>query len=142
MKRKTRTELAYLGYVMLAAVAFAPAAYCDDEKGEIEVPADVEEPVPVLARTPAVTHFPDYPPRARLQRIEGEATVCFKVAPNGRVLDPVVESSTHKLFEKPALAAIRESTFEPLGPGETVSAERMCRTFRFRLAPAEAQDSV
>lgn len=140
MKRKRRTELACL---MLAAFALAPAAaFCDDEVDEIDVPADVGEPVPVLARTPAVTQFPDYPPLARRQRIEGEATVCFKVAPNGRVLDPVIESSTHKLFEKPALAAIRASTFEPLGPGETVSAARMCRTFRFRLEPAGEQDSV
>lgn len=139
MKRKTQTRLFY---AMLAAFALAPAAYGDEEKDEVDVPADAAEPVPVLARTPALTQFPDYPPRARLERIEGEATVCFKVAPNGRVLDPLIESSTHKLFEKPALAAIRASTFEPLGPGETVSAERMCRTFRFRLEPVEAEDSV
>jgi TonB family protein len=142
MKRKTQTDLRSLLYLTLAAFALTPAAYGDDEKDEVDVPADAEEPVPVLARTPALTQFPDYPPRARLQRIEGEATVCFKVAPNGRVLDPAIESSTHKIFEKPALAAIRASTFEPLGPGETVSAERMCRTFRFRLEPVATADSV
>ena len=106
-------------------------------------PEEGEEPEPRVTdssteRLPAITAFPRYPPIARRDRIEGEATVCFKIAPNGRILDPVVESSTHRIFEKPALRAIRESRFEPLAPGEELSGSTTCRTYRFRLDPVSA----
>jgi TonB family protein len=103
------------------------------------VSAAAEEPAPEITdttsgRNPAVTTVPHYPPLARRQRIEGEATVCFKIAPDGRILEAYVASSTHEIFRKPALQAIKASSFEPLSPGEEVT-PTVCRTYRFRLDP-------
>lgn len=119
--------------LLLLAWAGAPA----DEPAASPEP---EEPEPAITdssgrREPAVTKFPHYPALARRQRLEGEATVCFKVAPDGRVLDAEVASSTHEIFEKPALEAILQSSFEPLAPGEEL-VPSICRTYRFRLDPA------
>lgn len=91
-------------------------------------------------RTPAITTFPIYPLIARRDRIEGEATVCFKIDPSGRILEPSIESSTHKIFEKPALRAIEKSSFEPLASDEELSAGKTCRTYRFRLDPIAAKN--
>jgi TonB family protein len=82
-----------------------------------------------------MTTFPKYPSVARRDRIEGEATVCFKIRTNGRISRPVVTDSSHRIFSKPALRAIKKSTFEPLGPGQILDTARTCRTFRFRLDP-------
>ncbi len=86
-------------------------------------------------RTPALTAFPRYPSIARRDRIEGEATVCFKIRANGKISRPVVTERTHKIFAKPALRAIKKSTFEPLGPGQVLDSARTCRIYRFRLDP-------
>jgi TonB family protein len=91
-------------------------------------------------RTPAVTAFPKYPYVARRDRMEGETTVCFTVNSQGQIIRPGVRSSSHKIFEKPALEAIRASTFEPLEPGETKSNLKTCRIFRFRLDPISASN--
>ncbi len=100
-------------------------------------PAEPPEP-PITdspsRREPEITRFPYYPALARRERIEGEATVCFKVAPDGRVLEAEIASSTHEIFERPALEAIMASTFEPLAPGEEL-VPTICRTYRFRLDP-------
>lgn len=103
------------------------------------VSAAADEPVAAISdtasgRNPAVTTVPPYPPLARRQRIEGETTVCFRIAPNGRILDPYVASSTHEIFRKPALQAIKDSSFEPLAAGEEMT-PTVCRTYRFRLDP-------
>jgi protein TonB len=86
-------------------------------------------------RAPATTAFPKYPSIARRDRIEGDATVCFKIRANGRVSRPVVTDYSHKIFAKPALRAIKKSSFEPLAPGQVLKTARTCRTFRFRLDP-------
>jgi TonB family protein len=90
-------------------------------------------------RTPALTAFPRYPSVARRDRIEGEATVCFKIRADGRISRPVVTERTHKIFAKPALRAIKKSTFEPLGPGQILATARTCRIYRFRLDPVVSQ---
>jgi protein TonB len=84
-------------------------------------------------RTPATSDFPEYPEDARRDRLEGEATVCYTVSASGDVVRPKVRSSTHRIFEKPALKSIRASTFEPLDAGEVASPLESCRTYRFRL---------
>ena len=89
-------------------------------------------------RSPAVTTFPKYPSIARRDRIEGEATVCFTIDERGRVRRPSVRGSTHKIFEKPAMRAIRSSSFEALAEGEKASPVKTCRTYRFRLDPVSA----
>ena len=86
-------------------------------------------------RVPALTAFPKYPSVARRDRIEGEATVCFKIRTDGRISRPVVTETSHRIFKKPALRAIKKSTFEPLGPGQILATARTCRTYRFRLDP-------
>ena len=84
-------------------------------------------------RVPAVTAFPKYPSIARRDRIEGEAVVCFHIDARGKVVRPSVRSSTHKIFEKPAMQAIRSSSFAPLADGEKPALVKTCRTYRFRL---------
>ena len=93
-------------------------------------------------RTPALTAFPKYPSIARRDRIEGEATVCFNIRVDGQISRPVVARYTHKIFSKPALRAIRQSTFEPLTPGQALRTARTCRTYRFRLEPLVVRNNV
>ncbi len=86
-------------------------------------------------RVPLKTAFPQYPSVARRDRIEGEATVCFKIKTNGRISRPSLRSSTHRIFNRPSLRAIKRSTFEPLGPSQILATAKTCRTYRFRLQP-------
>ena len=111
---------------LLACAAPAWHALADEAAGPPDPAAASPE------REPEITKFPRYPALARRDRIEGEAIVCFKVAPDGRVLEAEVASSTHEIFEKPALEAIKASTFKPLAPGEEL-VPTICRTYRFRL---------
>lgn len=92
-------------------------------------------------RTPAKTAIPSYPRIARRDRIEGDATVCFRIDLNGRIRSARVEHYTDRIFRRPALRAIRASSFEALRPDEILNTERVCRTFRFRLEPVLAEKS-
>lgn len=91
-------------------------------------------------RIPLVTAFPKYPSIARRERIEGEATVCFRIDERGRVIRPSVRSSSNRIFNRAALRAIRSSSFEPLAPGQTLKRSKTCRTYRFRLDPVTARN--
>ena len=91
-------------------------------------------------RQPALTAFPNYPSVARRDRIEGEATVCFRIDARGKVKRASVESYSHKIFRKPALRAIRKSSFEPLQPDQVLARAKSCRTYRFRLDPILAEE--
>jgi TonB family protein len=86
-------------------------------------------------RVPLLTAFPTYPSIARRDRIEGEAKVCFMIKKDGRIARVRLRSATHKIFKKPALRAIKKSTFEPLAPNQVYAMSRTCRTYRFRLEP-------
>jgi protein TonB len=55
---------------------------------------------------------PIFPPDLRKKGIEGTVYIVFVVDPQGRVVNPQVEKSTHPGFEKPALDAIRHWRFE------------------------------
>ena len=106
-----------------------------------------EAEVPVLnfsdtmkARLPAMTKFPEYPSIARRDRIEGDATVCFKIGVDGRIIRPRVRDYSHKIFRRPALRAIKLSTFEPVGPDQILKKAKTCRTYRFRLEPLLANN--
>ncbi len=90
-------------------------------------------------RTPAVTAFPSYPRIARRDRIEGEAVICFKITLDGRIRSIRVKSYSDRIFRRPSLRAIKDSTFEPLRPHEIFSTSRTCRTYRFRLEPVEIE---
>jgi TonB family protein len=86
-------------------------------------------------RTPAKTAFPKYPRIARRDRIEGDATVCFRIDKFGRIRDARIRHATHKIFKRPALRAIKASQFESLAPNQVLASGRTCRTYRFRLEP-------
>ena len=86
-------------------------------------------------RTPAITAFPNYPRVARRDRIEGDATVCFRIDLQGRIRSVRVKDYTHRIFRRPALRAIKDSSFEPLRSHERFTTARTCRTYRFRLEP-------
>lgn len=86
-------------------------------------------------RVPLLTAFPTYPSIARRDRIEGEATVCFKIRQDGRITRVKLKAASHRIFRKPALRAIKKSTFEELAPNQVLATARTCRTFRFRLEP-------
>ncbi len=88
-------------------------------------------------RTPAITAFPKYPRIARRDRIEGEAIVCFKVSLDGRIRSVRTKSYSNRIFRRPALRAIKGSSFEALRPHEILSTARTCRTYRFRLEPVQ-----
>jgi TonB family protein len=92
-------------------------------------------------RKPVSTVFPSYPSIARRDRIEGEATVCFKIDVRGKVKRASVKSYSHKIFKKPALRAIKRSSFEPLQPGQVLGRTKECRTYRFSLEPILAEET-
>jgi len=88
-------------------------------------------------RIPHHTVAPQYPRKARRDRIEGEVQVCFDVDRQGRTRRVAVRRSTHRAFESPSKSAVRESTFRPIGKGEEVPSIKSCRTFIFSLEPVE-----
>ena len=86
-------------------------------------------------RQPLQTIVPIYPQRAHRDRLEGEVEVCFNVDRDGRTSRVAVRKSTHRIFEKPSMLAIRASSYRPLRGGKELSGIKTCRTFRFLLTP-------
>ena len=106
----------------------------------VQALASVDVPEPTFSdddskRVPLFTVIPDYPKKARRDRIEGEVQVCFEITRNGRTRRIAVRKSTHRVFEKPAIRAVRASTYEPLPDDAAMSGIKSCRTFRFTLEP-------
>jgi protein TonB len=56
---------------------------------------------------------PLYPAEMRGKKLEAVVTVIFVVDAAGKVTNPRVEKSTHTVFEKPALDAVKKWKFEP-----------------------------
>lgn len=119
---------------MLAGLLATCAATGYADEGGV-VPSDSQ-----TDRVPLHTVIPDYPRIARRDRIEGEVQVCFDIARNGRTRRIAVRRSTHRLFEKPAIKAVRRSTFVPLRPEESLPPIKACRTFRFSLVPVSRDE--
>ena len=92
-----------------------------------------------VERTPLETVVPAYPKRARRERLEGEVQVCFYVNRDGEPYRIAVRKSTHRIFEKSARRAVRDSRFVPLKEGEKHSGIKNCRTFTFKLDPVDAE---
>jgi TonB family protein len=88
-------------------------------------------------RVPLLTTVPDYPEVARRDRIQGEVQVCFNITRDGYPRRIAVRSSTNRLFEKPAMKAVRKSTWVRLDKDEAMSGIKACRTFRFTLIPVD-----
>ncbi|MGI9232802.1 MAG: TonB family protein [Woeseiaceae bacterium] len=111
---------------------------------EILANADVPEPTISGAdpeRVPLFTVIPDYPKVARRDRIEGEVQVCFDITRDGRTRRIAVRKSTHRIFEKPTVRAVRVSTYEALSDDAVMSGIKSCRTFRFTLEPVVLETS-
>ena len=89
-------------------------------------------------RVPLNTVAPVYPAVARRERIEGDVQLCFYVDRAGRPYRIAVRTSSDRVFEKPAIRAIRASRYQPLPEGKPVPAIKTCRTFRFRLESTAA----
>ena len=88
-------------------------------------------------RIPTYTVAPEYPHKARRDRVEGEVRVCFEVDRDGRTRRIAVRHSSNRAFEKPSIKAVRASSFRPIGSAETLPAIKSCRTFIFELEPVE-----
>ena len=86
-------------------------------------------------RVPLVTIVPEYPAVARRDRIQGEVQVCFNITRDGYPRRIAVRSSNNRLFEKPAMRAVRKSTWVRLDDDKEMSGIKACRTFRFSLVP-------
>ena len=86
-------------------------------------------------RVPLLTAFPTYPSIARRDRIQGQATVCFMIKQDGRITRVRLKETTHRIFRRPALKAIKKSSFEELAPNQILATAKTCRTYRFRLEP-------
>ncbi len=100
---------------------------------------NVEEPVVgEVERVPLHTVVPEYPKEARRDRIEGEVEVCFNVDRKGRPMRIGVRRSTHRVFEKASIRAVRASRYIPLKRSEPVPSIKTCRTFNFSLEKGAA----
>ena len=91
-------------------------------------------------RVPVHTVIPAYPEKARRARVEGEVEVCFAVNREGLTSRIAVRRSSNRVFERPAVEAIRASTYKPLPPGQKPSGIKTCRTFRFQLSPVAVDE--
>lgn len=92
-------------------------------------PAGIDQEARALVQT-----SPSYPNEMRGKKVEGAVTLIFVVDANGKVENPKVETSTHKAFESPALAAVRKWKFEPgIRAGERVASKKRI-TIRFPAA--------
>ena len=111
---------------LVAGIALAMSAAAQDSIEPVDTDYD---------RMPANTIVPEYPEKARQERIEGEVQVCFDITREGFPQRVKVRHSTHRYFEKPARDAVRRSTWRPIPHGEEVPGIKGCRTFRFTLIP-------
>jgi protein TonB len=123
---KTRRSGSLLLLAVLPVLAFAQAS----STGPVVEARD---------RVPMHTAVPDYPSAARRDRIEGEVEVCFHVDRKGRPYRVAVRRSSHRVFERAAIRAIRASRYTPLEEDEPVPAIKTCRTFTFSLEPERPQ---
>lgn len=127
--RTSKQSLYVLIFATAVLLLMSPALLADEKK-IMRTPHIFDSSTD---RTPAVTAFPKYPRIARRDRIEGDTTVCFMIDARGRIRRARVEATTHAIFKRAALRAIRASSFAPLAPHELLASARTCRTYRFRL---------
>lgn len=121
-------DSAKLLFLAVIACALTPTIYAGDDQELRSGKTDTE-------RTPLHTVIPGYPKTARRDRIEGEVQVCFDITRKGKTRRIAVRNSTHRVFEKPAIRAVRASTYAAMPRDVEVPAIKACRTFRFTLEP-------
>jgi len=118
-------------FVLLTALTLSNLASGDDAVEKFDSDTD---------RVPLLTTVPDYPEVARRDRIQGEVQVCFNITRDGYPRRIAVRSSSNRLFEKPAMKAVRKSTWVRLDDDQAMSGIKACRTFRFSLVPVEKDE--
>lgn len=91
-------------------------------------------------RIPKLTVAPNYPRKARRDRIEGQVQVCFDIDREGRPYRISVRNSTYRAFEKPSIEAVRASSFRRVDDAAAVPAIKYCRTFIFSLKPQDKEE--
>ena len=131
-KRIHNRTLSFFAGRALAAVVLLASALAFGQQDETAVTHYMDSN---SDRMPLLTAFPTYPSIARRDRIQGQATVCFMIKQDGRITRVKLKETTHKIFRKPSLRAIKKSSFEPLAANQLLASARTCRTFRFRLEP-------
>jgi protein TonB len=78
--------------------------------------------------------LPEYPPRARAQKIEGWVRLEIEVSPSGTVSAArVVAASPERVFDRAALEAIRRWRFKPAFSEGRAVAQRATLTMTFSL---------
>ena len=122
-------KIRFRGATAITLLLVAPAGIANDDTVVTHFTDDAGD------RMPRQTMVPVYPQRALTDRIEGEVQVCFNVDREGLTSRIAVRRSSNRVFEKPAMLAIRGSTYAPLVQGEELSGIKTCRTFRFLLDP-------
>lgn len=114
---------------LLALILAAPVLFAEDDVPVAHVVDSVTD------RIPLQTVAPEYPRKARRDRIEGQVEVCFDIDRKGRPRRIAVRNSTNRAFEKPSIKAVRASTFRPLKDDEELQSIKSCRSFIFSLEP-------
>ena len=117
-------------WILVFAVFLGWTAIAADDEAEVTHLTDDSSD-----RKPLQTMVPQYPEKARRERLTGEVEVCFNVDRDGKTSRISVRRSTHRIFERPAVLAARASTYYPLEEGKKPSGIKTCRTFRFQLTP-------
>ena len=86
---------------------------------------------------------PVYPAQAKAAGIEGDVTVRYNIAKDGRVINARVDNSQPEgVFDKAALAAVRSWRYNPkLIDGEAQQTNNVLSTIRFRLDDKDAYDN-
>jgi len=124
----TLTRIQTSSLVVLVTLVLGTLASGNDSVEKIDSDTD---------RVPLVTIVPEYPAVARRDRIQGEVQVCFNITRDGYPRRIAVRSSNNRVFEKPAMKAVRKSTWVRLNDDEEMSGIKACRTFRFSLVPVD-----
>lgn len=91
-------------------------------------------------RVPLQTVAPDYPRKARRDRLQGQVQVCFDIDRDGKPRRIAVRTSTNRAFERPSIKAVKASLFKPLSKDEQLQSIKTCRTFIFELVPLQAEN--
>ena len=126
---QTRRQWLTISLLGIAAVVFA------EEDSDLTHLLD-----PAAERVPLHTVVPVYPKRALQDRLQGDVEVCFDVDREGRTSRIAVRRSSHRIFEKSAIQAVKSSSYKPLEDDVVTSGIKTCRTFRFRLDPVAIED--
>jgi len=134
MTKRAKIMNSRIAGLVLIGLSVAAAVPAQDIANVTHVTDDTGE------RKPLQTIVPVYPRRALEERLQGEVEVCFNVDREGRTSRIAVRKSTNRVFEKPAILAIRASSYVPLAENRILSGIKTCRTFRFLLDPVAITD--